>query len=121
MARPRPAGASRGTQACSADSTASASAVAQASNASGVTGAPSRFARSCRAGASAASGGRAQRSCSGPGLQVPFFQDPDLLLDGLEARAAEGEQLRAAAIARQHAIEGQLTGLHGGDEGVELG
>ena len=55
-----------------------------------------------------------------PGLQLAVFEDLDLLLDRLEARAAELQQLGAAAVAREQVVERELAGFHRGDERSEL-
>ncbi len=56
----------------------------------------------------------------GPRPQLALLQHLDLLLDGLEPRPAVLQQLGAALVAREQALERQLAAFHGGDQRLEL-
>src|SRR6187401_2733437 len=126
MASPRPAGASAGTQAASADSTASSPASAQVSNASRFM-APPRSLRSLPPEGARPGLGRpgarpwlASKRSLGPRPQLAVFEHLHLLLDRLEAGTAVLQELGAAAIARKQALERQLPALHRGDQRLQL-
>src|SRR6185436_15242624 len=127
MASPRPAGASAGTQASSADSTASSSASAQVSNASrfmvpdgaSLRSLPPEGARPGLGRPGARPWLTSKRSL-GPRPQLAVLEHLHLLLDRLQAGTAVLEQLGAAPIAREQALERQLPALHRGDQRLQL-
>src|SRR5664279_1151647 len=105
MASPSPAGASVGTQASRAASTASSSRSDQVSKSALFIGCvwPGRPGSWVR-----------------PWLELAVFEDLHLLLDGLEPGAAELQQRGAAPIAFEQAFEGQLATFHRGNKRFQL-